>query len=133
MLTSYKYELHVHTSECDRYALLSARELVHLYKEAGYDGMVITDHYIEYFYKNWFPDELEGLTHEQQVTRWLKGFRTAKEEGDKIGFVVLPGAEVRFNGYPNDYLIYGIRDDFRIGYTHYGPFGKRWYYDNDED
>ena len=44
--------------------------------------------------------------------RWLKGFRTAKEEGDKIGFVVLPGAEVRFNGYPNDYLIYGLQEDF---------------------
>ncbi len=112
MLKLYKYELHAHTSECDRCAHLSARELVHLYKNAGYDGMVITDHYIEYFYTLWFPDEIEGLTHEQQVTRWLKGFHTAKEEGDKIGFVVLPGAEVRFNGYPNDYLIYGLQEDF---------------------
>ena len=112
MLNLYKYELHAHTSECDIYARLSARELVHLYKNAGYDGMVITDHYIEYFYNIWFSDELEGLTHEQQITRWLKGFRTAKEEGDKIGFVVLPGAEVRFNGYPNDYLIYGLQEDF---------------------
>ena len=112
MLDLYKYELHAHTSECDIYAHLSARELVHLYKNAGYDGMVITDHYIEYFYTHWFPDEMEGLTHEQQVMRWLKGFRTAKEEGDKIGFVVLPGAEVRFNGYPNDYLIYGLQENF---------------------
>lgn len=112
MLKLYKYELHAHTSECDRHAHLSASELVHLYKNAGYDGMVITDHYIEYFYTLWFPDELEGLTHEQQVMRWLKGFRTAKEEGSKIGFVVLPGAEVRFNGYPNDYLIYGLQEDF---------------------
>ena len=108
----YKYELHAHTSECDREAHLSARELVHLYKNEGYDGMVITDHYIERFYTLWFPDEVEGLTHEQQVKRWLKGFHIAKEEGDKIGFVVLPGAEVRFNGYPNDYLIYGLQEDF---------------------
>lgn len=34
----YKYELHAHTSECDRDAHLGAREPVRLYKEAGYDG-----------------------------------------------------------------------------------------------
>ena len=111
-MPSYKYELHAHTAECDPYARLSARELVYLYKNAGYDGMVITDHYMELFYTHWFPDELEGLTDEQQVKRWLKGFRTAREEGNKIGFTVLPGAEVRFNGYPNDYLIYGLQEDF---------------------
>ena len=108
----YKYELHSHTSECDRDADLSARELVHMYKEAGYDGMVITDHYIERFYRLWFPEEVQGLTHEQQVTRWLKGFRTAREEGEKIGFTVLPGAEVRFDDYPNDYLLYGLHEEF---------------------
>lgn len=108
----YKYELHAHTSECDRDAHLSARELVRLYKNAGYDGMVITDHYIERFYTLWFPEEVQGLTHEQQVTRWLKGFRTARDEGEKIGFTVLPGAEVRFDGYPNDYLLYGLHEDF---------------------
>lgn len=108
----YKYELHAHTSECDRDALLSARELVHLYKDAGYDGMVITDHYIERFYTLWFPEDVKGLTHEQQVKRWLKGYHTAREEGEKIGFTVLPGAEVRFNGYPNDYLLYGLHEEF---------------------
>ena len=108
----YKYELHAHTSECDRDAHLSARELVHLYKNAGYDGMVITDHSIERFYTLWFPEEVQGLNHEQQVTRWLRGFRTAREEGEKIGFTVLPGAEVRFDHYPNDYLLYGLQEDF---------------------
>ena len=108
----YKYELHAHTSECDRDAHLSARELVHLYKEEGYDGMVITDHYIERFYTLWFPEEVQSLSHEQQVYRWLKGYRTAKEEGEKIGFTVLPGAEVRFDDYPNDYLLYGLQEDF---------------------
>lgn len=108
----YQYELHAHTSECDRDAFLSARELVHLYKDAGYDGMVITDHYIERFYTLWFPEEVADLTHEQQVARWMKGFRTARDEGEKIGFTVLPGAEVRFDGFPNDYLLYGLHEEF---------------------
>ena len=106
----YKYELHAHTSDCDRDAYLTAKELVHLYKQAGYDGMVITDHYIERFYTLWFPEDVKGLSHEQQVKRWLKGFYNAREEGEKNGFKVLPGAEVRFNGYPNDYLIYGLHE-----------------------
>ena len=108
----YKYELHAHTHECDRGAKLSAGELVHLYKEAGYDGIVITDHYIERFYTRWFPEEVAGLTHEQQVRRWQKGYLAAKEEGQKIGFTVLPGAEVRFDDYPNDYLLYGLHEEF---------------------
>lgn len=108
----YKYEIHAHTSECDRDAHLSARELVHLYQDAGYDGMVITDHYIERFYTLWFPEDVRGLTHEQQVERWLRGYRTAREEGEKVGFTVLPGAEVRFDGRPNDYLLYGLHEEF---------------------
>ena len=108
----YRYELHAHTSECDRDAALSAKELVCLYKDAGYDGIVITDHYIERFYTLWFPEEVTGLTHHQQVYRWLKGYRTAKEIGNTLDFTVLPGAEVRFDGKPNDYLLYGLNDDF---------------------
>lgn len=108
----FKYELHAHTSECDPYARLSAGELVRLYKDAGYDGIVITDHYLDWFFTRWFPEELKDLTHAQQIARWLKGYRAAKEEGLKMGFTVLPGAEVRFDGYPNDYLVYGLQEDF---------------------
>jgi predicted metal-dependent phosphoesterase TrpH len=108
----YKYELHSHTHECDRDARLSAGELVQAYKDAGYDGIVITDHYIERFYTRWFPEDVAGLPHEQQVRRWLRGYYTAKEAGDKIGFTVLPGAEVRLDSGPNDYLLYGLNADF---------------------
>ena len=111
-MATYKYELHTHTHECDRCAHLSAAELVRLYKEVGYDGMVVTDHYIERFYRSWFPDEVAGLSHKDQVARWLRGYYAAKEEGEKIGFTVFPGAEVRFDEGPNDYLIYGLREEF---------------------
>ena len=84
----YKYELHSHTHECDRDARLSAAELVHAYKEAGYDGIVITDHYIERFYTRWFPEDVQGLSHEQQVKRWLRGYYAALhlyfQQSDKL-------------------------------------------------
>ena len=108
----YKYELHSHTHECDREAKLSAAQLVHAYKDAGYDGIVITDHYIERFYTRWFPEDVQGRTHAEQVRRWLRGYYTAKAEGDKVGFTVLPGAEVRLDSGPNDYLLYGLYAEF---------------------
>ena len=111
-VTMYKYELHAHTQECDRGARLSAKELVHLYQDAGYDGIVITAHYIRSVFTRWFPEEVTGLPHEKQVARWLKGYYTAKEKGEKVGFTVLPGVEVRFGDCLNDYLIYGLHAEF---------------------
>ncbi len=107
----YRYELHAHTSECDTAAHESGAELVRLYKAAGYDGMVITDHYFHHFY-NWFADDIAGLDHRATMRRWQKGYLAAREEGEKLGFTVLPGAEVRFDGTINDYLVYGCDEEF---------------------
>ena len=107
----YKYELHSHTSECDLVAKLSGAELVREYKAAGYDGIVITDHYFELFFE-WFAKELDGTTHEVQMDRYLKGYRSAKEEGDKLGFTVIAGTEVRLKDSINDYLVYGLDEEF---------------------
>ena len=108
------FELHAHTSECDLAAHATAAELVRLYHANGYDGMVITDHYFATFYK-WFADELEGKTHREIMARRLKGYYEARNEGEKLGFTVLPGAEVRFNKSPygiNDFLVFGCDEEF---------------------
>ena len=106
-----KYELHLHTAECDRAACMPAAEIVRRYHAVGYAGMVVTDHYFSIF-EEWFEDELRGLDRQQYIHRWLKGYYAAREEGEKLGFVVLPGAEVRFEGQINDYLIYGVDETF---------------------
>lgn len=108
----YKYELHSHTAECDPYAGIGGAELVKLYQEAGYSGMVITDHYIWSFSK-WFADEnLASATHEEYIRRWLKGYYAAKEAAERTDFTVLTGAEVAFDGQINHYLIYGVDEAF---------------------
>lgn len=106
----YKYELHAHTSNCDKVAHLSGAELVRAYAEQGYSGMVITDHCFSIFH-DWYTDELAGMDHRQIVERWLQGYHSAREEGEKIGFTVLPGAEVRIDGTINDYLVYGLEEE----------------------
>ena len=112
MSRTYKYELHTHTMECDRAAAMPAAEIVRKYHEAGYDGIVITDHYFWMFEDLWFSEELKDADHRQYIDRWLLGYRNAKAEGDRLGMTVLPGAEVRLDGKINDYLVYGVDEDF---------------------
>lgn len=115
----YKYELHAHTCQCDKVATISGEQLVEAYHQGGYNGLVITDHYFSLFF-DWFGEELTGKTKEEIITRWLKGYYTAKNAGEKIGFTVLPGAEVRFAGSANDYLVYGLeeQDFYTLPYLH---------------
>lgn len=105
----YKYELHAHTSQCDKVALLSGAKLVQAYADKGYSGIVITDHYFSLFF-DWFKEELAGKDHKQIISRWLNGYYSARNEGEKIGFTVLPGAEVRIENTSNDFLIYGLEE-----------------------
>ena len=106
-----KIETHLHTAECDICAKVSARDAVRLYKDAGYGCIVITDHYFSLFF-DWFRDELCGKSHKEIIHRWLRGYYNAKNEGERLGVTVLPGAEVRFNNTINDYLVYGVDEDF---------------------
>ena len=105
-----KYELHAHTAECDRVAQHSGAEMVRLYADAGYSGMVITDHYFSLFYE-WFKDEFCPSDHKSIIDRYLRGYHSACNEAERIGFSLLCGAEVRFDNTPNDYLIYGLEED----------------------
>ena len=41
----YKYETHLHTAEGSACATTSAVDMVKAHKEAGYDGIFITDHF----------------------------------------------------------------------------------------
>ncbi|MBQ3141832.1 MAG: PHP domain-containing protein, partial [Clostridia bacterium] len=106
-----KFELHVHTAECDKVARVGGAEIVRMYADAGYDGLVITDHYFSLFF-DWFSEELTNADHKAIIDHWLRGYHAARNEGEKLGFTVLPGAEVRFDGTINDYLVYGLEEDF---------------------
>lgn len=102
----YKYELHCHTqgvSDCGR---VNPKEIAQLYIEKGYDGIVVTDHYspLTFYKKNLFNPQ-------KYADFYLSGYRTMKEyAGDKL--TVLLGMELRHYLTANDYLIYGIDEDF---------------------
>lgn len=106
-----KFELHTHTKENDICVNMTADEIVKAYKNAGYDGMVITNHFFDLSLE-WYKDELAGWGHSGIIDYYLRGYKTAKAAGEELGMTILMGLELRFDGTINDYLVYGVNEDF---------------------
>ncbi len=102
-----KFETHMHTSETSSCGKVEAAEGIRLYKKAGYDGVVITDHFYEKFF-----EDLAGMPWEDKIDNYLAGYRKAYEEGKRLGITVLLGMEIRFTENANDYLVYGVSESF---------------------
>ena len=102
----YKYDMHVHTSETSPCGNVSAKDIVRLYYEAGYNGICITDHYTEGYFSG-----LEGSWN-KKVETFLTGYHNAVFASKNIDFQVVLGMELRLASSSNEYLIYGITEDF---------------------
>ncbi len=101
----YKYEIHAHTQNTSWCGDIDAKDLVEKYKEAGYSGVVITDHYSPMtFHISEFFNKKKAIDH------FLEGYRKAKEY-ETDDFTVLLGMELRFYATVNDYLVYGITEE----------------------
>lgn len=97
-----KIDLHVHTSEVSGCGKVPAAEMARLYREAGYDAIVITDHLI--------AGKNAEIPMDERVNWYLSGYRAAKAEGERLGLTVMLGAELRFDCGHEDYLLYGITE-----------------------
>ena len=83
-----------------------AKDTVEFYKSIGYSGLVITDHYS---FLTFGTDS--AFKRQIDVDKYLKGYHCALEAaGDD--FTVLLGMEIRYFATTNDYLVYGIDEDF---------------------
>lgn len=104
--TIFKYELHCHTSQVSRCGTVSGADAARMYKDAGYDGVVITDHYS--------PMTFSLLTvcrPQAAADFYMSGYRSALSEADD-DFTVLLGMELRYYATANDYLVFGVTEDF---------------------
>ena len=97
----------MHTSEASKCARVSGSEQALLYKRAGYDGIIITDHF---FGGNTCIDK--RLSWEERINLFCKGYENAKETGDKIGLKVFFGWEQTFDG--TDFLVYGLDKEWLL-------------------
>ena len=102
-----KVEMHTHTNETSPCAKIGAKDILKLYKEAGYDVVVITDHY-----SKWAFDQRNARTPDEINSQFLAGYKAAKKFSKKYGINVLLGCEVTLKESANDYLLYGVDENF---------------------
>jgi len=105
-----KLEMHMHTSEVSPCAKRKAFDGIKDYKEAGYDGVVITDHFNDYVLESFNGNDRE------RVRCYLEGYHRAKEAGVTLGIEVLFGIETCLIGSHDDFLIYGVTPEFLYEY-----------------
>ena len=69
------FETHFHTMEVSSCGRVPAAEGVRRYHAAGYDGIVVTDHYTEGF----FGDMPADTSWRDKLDRYLTGWRAARD------------------------------------------------------
>jgi predicted metal-dependent phosphoesterase TrpH len=102
-----KIELHAHSAESSRCGSIGAAETVNKYYEAGYQVLVLTDHYYARFF-----DKINNLSWENQLEKYLMGYHKAVKAAENLDFKVFLGIEIKFNDDPNEYLVYGLKEEF---------------------
>ena len=115
----YFYETHLHTCEASACGVTPGREYVRAYKEAGYAGFFVTDHFF-----NGNSGVPRDLPWDERIDLYCRGYENALEEADKVGGIdVFFGLEVNFRG--DEYLIYGPDKDWLKAH----PDIMRWSHD----
>ena len=98
----FKYETHCHTSPVSKCGKASVEDTVSFYKSLGYDGIFITNHFLD---GNINPEARE-LPYSEQIDYYFSDFERAAAFGAGIGIRVFPGVELSYKG--TDFLIYGL-------------------------
>lgn len=108
----YKYELHLHTCEGSACARDTAADMVKAHHQAGYQGLVVTDHF---FNGNSCIDR--SLPWEQRVKLYCRGYEHARAAGAQYDMDILFGIEFGTfagEGHGREFLIYGVDQQFLL-------------------
>jgi len=97
----YRYETHLHTFPVSKCARVGVRESLEFYKTLGYDGVFITNHFIDGNI-NIEPDR----SYEEKINFYFSDYEEAKTIGEEIGLKVFLGVESSYHG--TDFLVYGL-------------------------
>ena len=97
----YKYETHLHTAPVSKCGKASVEESLTFYKEMGYDGVFITNHFV-----NGNINMDKSLPYTEKVEFYFSDYEKALPIGERLGLKVFCGVEMSCGG--PDILVYGL-------------------------
>ena len=105
----YKYETHLHSSPASKCGSYSVRENMEFYKSIGYDGIFLTNHFIN---ANIGGDRT--LPYEDQVEFFFGDIEEGERIAYEIGIKFFWGVETSCLG--TDFLIYGLSKEWYLSH-----------------
>ncbi len=115
----YLYETHLHTypvSKCAKeYA--DAEGCLRFYKEQGYDGIFITNHFID-----GNINISKQAPYEELIEFYFSDYEKALSLADEIGIKVFLGIESSYHG--TDFLIYGLDKEWFLEHPEWRELKK---------
>lgn len=97
----YRYETHLHTSPVSRCAKAGVRETLEYYQFLGYDGVFITNHFLD-GHIGIDPT----LPYDQRIAFYFSDYEEGRKLSGEIGIKVFCGVELSYKG--TDFLVYGL-------------------------
>ena len=105
----YRYETHLHTSPVSKCATVGVRDSITYYKKLGYDGVFITNHFLD---GNLNIDR--SSPYEEKINFYFSDYEEGVKIGKEIGIKVFSGVEMSYKG--TDFLVYGLDKDWYLSH-----------------
>lgn len=102
----FKTELHCHSNDISECARVNTTQIIDKFCSAGYSTLVLTNHFSAGTMRfvgasNW----------DEWIDKFIGGYEKLKKDAEgKLN--ILLGMELRFNENSNDYLVYGVTEEF---------------------
>ena len=106
----YLYETHLHTSPVSLCARAGVRETLEYYKSVGYEGVFITNHFLD----GNIELETRKKPYEEQINFYFSDFEEGVKIGKEIGLGVFLGIEMTYGG--TDFLVFGIDKEWCLAH-----------------
>ncbi|MCQ2378486.1 MAG: PHP domain-containing protein [Victivallaceae bacterium] len=101
----FYYETHCHTSPVSRCARAGVEETLLFYRDAGYDGVFITNHFLDGNIA--LP---ENTPYQEGLDFYFSDYRKGLDFGKKMGLKVFFGVEHSYKG--TDFLVYNLPESW---------------------
>ena len=106
---AYFYETHLHTYPVSKCAKATVRENLEAYIAFGYDGVFITNHFLD---GNINIDR--SLPYEERIHFYFSDYEEGVRIGKELGIRVFCGVEMSYQG--TDFLIYGLDKEWFLAH-----------------